>query len=164
MQPASPRASGPLLYALVFALFAVWRPRGRTAVALLIVYSVGVATVGLVELLRASAATDASGFFSEGRFASPAGYMNANVALWFSALWPCVILGARRELHAALRGLLIGSGVLLCGLAVLGQSRGWLFTAPIAGILIVAIVPRRVRTVLTLGFVLGVTAIVTNTL
>ena len=157
-------ANRALLYALAFALFAIWRPRGRTAVALLIVYSVGVATVGLVELLRAAAASDASGFFSEGRFASPAGYMNANVALWFSALWPCVILAARRELHAALRGLLIGCGVLLCGLAVLGQSRGWLFTAPVAVLLIVAFVPRRVRTVLTLGFVLGVTGIVTGTL
>jgi hypothetical protein len=157
-------ANRTFLYALAFALFAVWRPRGRTAVTLLILYSVGVATVGLVELLRATAASDARDFFSEGRFASPAGYMNANVALWFSALWPCVILGARRELHAALRGLLIGSGVLLCGLAVLGQSRGWLFTAPVAGLLIVALVPRRVRTVLTLALVLGVTGVVTNTL
>jgi O-antigen ligase len=157
-------ANRTLLYALTFALFAVWRPRGRTAVALLILYSVGVATIGLVELLRAASASDARAFFSEGRFASPAGYMNANVALWFSALWPCVVLGARRELHAALRGLLLGSGVLLCGLAVLGQSRGWLFTAPIAGLLIVAMVPRRVRTVLTLGFVLAVTGVVTGTL
>jgi O-antigen ligase len=157
-------ANRTLLYALTFALFAVWRPRGRTAVALLILYSVGVTTVGLVELIRAAEASHARGFFSEGRFASPAGYMNANVALWFSTLWPCVLLGARRELHAALRGLLIGCGVLLCGLAVLGQSRGWLFTAPVAAILIVLVVPRRVRTVLTLGLVLGITGIVTGTL
>jgi hypothetical protein len=157
-------ANRTLLYALTFALFALWRPRGRTAVALLVLYCAGVAAVGAVELLRASAASDARGFFSEGRFASPAGYMNANVALWFSTLWPCVILAARRELHAALRGLLAGCAVLLCGLAVLGQSRGWLFTAPIAALLIAAIVPRRVRTVLTLGFVLAVTAIVTPTL
>ncbi|HEY0631622.1 MAG TPA: O-antigen ligase family protein [Thermoleophilaceae bacterium] len=157
-------ANRTLLYALSFALFAVWRPRGRTAVALLVLYSLGVATVGLVELLRTTAATDARDFFSEGRFASPAGYLNANVALWFSALWPCVILAARRELHAALRGVLIGAGVLLCGLTVLGQSRGWFFTAPVAGLLIVALVPRRVRTVLTLALVLGVTGLVTDTL
>jgi hypothetical protein len=157
-------ANRTFLYAITFALFAVWRPRGRTAVALLIVFSVGVTTVGLVELLRATATTEARGFFSEGRFASPAGYMNANVALWFSAFWPCVLLGARRELHVALRGLLIGCGVLLCGLTVLGQSRGWLFTAPVAALLIVAMVPRRVRTVLTLGLILGITGLVTGTL
>src|SRR4051794_5576152 len=148
-------ANRTLLYALTFVLFAVWRPRGRTAVALLIVYSVGVTTVGLVELIRAAEASHARGFFSEGRFASPAGYMNANVALWFSTLWPCVLLGARRELHAALRGLLIGCGVLLCGLAVLGQSRGWLFTAPVAAILIVLVVPRRGRPGPPLGPLLG---------
>ena len=44
-------ANRTLLYALAFALFALWRPRGRAAVALLIVYSLGVAAVGLVELL-----------------------------------------------------------------------------------------------------------------
>src|SRR3954471_24674060 len=157
-------ANRTLLYALTFALFAVWRPRGRTAAALLILYSVGVTTVGVVELVRAAAASDAGGFFSDGRFASPAGYMNANVALWFSALWPCVLLGARRELHAALRGLLIGCGVLLCGLAVLGQSRGWLFTAPVAALLVVLMVPKRVRTVLTLGLILAITGAVTGTL
>jgi O-antigen ligase/polysaccharide polymerase Wzy-like membrane protein/tetratricopeptide repeat protein len=157
-------ANRSLLYALSFALFAAWRPRARPAVALLVVYSLGVAAVGLVELLRAASAADPRSMFSEGRFASPAGYMNANVALWFSALWPCVTLGARRELAPFLRGLLVGAAVLLCGLAVLGQSRGWLFTAPVAALLFIAIVPQRVRTTLTLALVLGATGVVTDTL
>jgi hypothetical protein len=157
-------ANRTLLYALSFALFAVWRPRARPAVALLVVYTLGVATVGLVELLLAASAVDPRSMFSEGRFASPAGYMNANVALWFSALWPAVTLGARRELAPLLRGLLVGAAVLLCGLAVLGQSRGWLFTAPVAALLFIAIVPQRVRTTLTLALVLGATGAVTGTL
>jgi tetratricopeptide (TPR) repeat protein len=157
-------ANRSLLYALSFALFAAWRPRARPAVALLLVYSLGVAAVGLVELLRAASAADPRPFFSEGRFASPAGYMNANVALWFSALWPAVTLAARRELAPALRGLLVAAGVLLCGLAVLGQSRGWLFTAPVAALLFVAISPKRVRTTLTLALVLAATGAVAGTL
>jgi O-antigen ligase len=157
-------ANRSLLYALVFALFALWRPRARPAVALLVLYSLGVAAVGFVELMRAASASDPSGFFSGGRFASPAGYMNANVALWFTALWPCVTLGSRRELAPALRGLLVAAGVLLCGLAVLGQSRGWLFTAPVAVIAYVALVPQRVRAVLTLGLVLAATGAVTGVL
>jgi tetratricopeptide (TPR) repeat protein len=157
-------ANRSLLYALSFALFAVWRPRARPAVALLVLFSLGVAVVGLVELLRAASAADPRSMFSEGRLASPSGYMNANVALWFSALWPCVTLGARRELAPWLRGLLVGAGVLLCGLAVLGQSRGWLFTAPVAALLFIAIVPNRVRTTLTLALVLGATGTVTGTL
>jgi O-antigen ligase len=157
-------ANRSLLYALVFALFALWRPRARPAAALLIVYSLGVAAVGLVELLRAASASDPSGLFSGGRFASPAGYMNANVALWFTAFWPCVALGSRRELRPWLRGLLVAAAVLLCGLAVLGQSRGWLFTAPVAVIAFVALVPGRARAVLTLGLVLAATGAVTGVL
>jgi tetratricopeptide (TPR) repeat protein len=157
-------ANRSLLYALAFALFALWRPRGRVAAALVVAFALGVAAVGLVELLRASAAADPSDFFSQGRFASPAGYMNANVALWFSALWPCVVFGARKEAHPLLRGLLVAAAVLLCGLAVLGQSRGWLFTAPVAALVFIAIVPQRVRTSLTLALVLGATGAATNAL
>jgi O-antigen ligase len=157
-------ANRSLLYALAFALFALWRPRGRVAAALVIAFALGVAGVGLVELLRAWAAADPSDFFSQGRFASPAGYMNANVALWFSALWPCVVFGARKELHPLLRGLLVAAAVLLCGLAILGQSRGWLFTAPIAALVFIAIVPQRVRTSLTLALVLGATGAATTAL
>jgi O-antigen ligase len=157
-------ANRSLLYALAFALFALWRPRGRVAAALVIAYALGVAGVGLVELLRAWGAGDPSDFFSQGRFASPAGYMNANVALWFSALWPCVVFGARKELNPLLRGLLVAAAVLLCGLAVLGQSRGWLFTAPVAALFFIALVPQRVRTSLTLALVLGATGAATNAL
>jgi O-antigen ligase len=157
-------ANRSLLYALCFALFALWRPRARPAVALLVLYSLGVATIGLVELLRATSAVDPRPFFSEGRFASPAGYMNANVALWFSALWVAVALAARRELAPVLRGLLVAAAVLLCGLAVLGQSRGWLFIAPLGALAFVALTPQRVRTVLTLALVVVATGTVTGTL
>jgi O-antigen ligase len=157
-------ANRSLLYALAFALFALWRPRGRVAAALVIAFALGVSAVGLVELVRAASAADPSDFFSQGRFASPAGYMNANVALWFSALWPCVVFGARKEVHPLLRGVLVAAGVLLCGLAVLGQSRGWLFTAPVAGAVFIALVPLRVRTCLTLALVLGACGAATNAL
>jgi hypothetical protein len=157
-------ANRTLLYALAFALFALWRPRGRSAFLLVLVFCLGVAGVGLVELLRASSADDPTVFFSQGRFASPAGYMNANVALWFSALFPCVTFAARRELHPGLRGLLAAAGVLLCGLAVIGQSRGWLFMAPPALLVFILIVPQRVRTSLTLALVLVTTGVVSGPL
>lgn len=152
-------ANRSLLYALSFALFALWRPRARPAVALLVAYCLGVAVLGLVELLRATSAADPRDFFNQGRFASPAGYMNANVALWFTAFYPCVAMGARRELAPLLRGLLVAGAVLLGGLAVLGQSRGWLFIAPVATLVFVALQPRRVRTVLTLGLVFAAVAV-----
>ena len=157
-------ANRTALYLLVFTLFAVWKPRARPAAVLLGIYVLGVATVGLVELLRASSATDPRPFFLEGRFASPAGYQNADVALWFSAFWPAVTLGARRETPVPLRALFVGAAVLLGGLTILGESRGWLFTVPFALLIFVAIVPARVRTVVTLLVAAVPVAIVTPTL
>jgi O-antigen ligase len=152
-------ANRSLLYALVFALFALWRPRARPATALVVAFVLAVTGVGLVDLLRAASADDPEGFFVVGRFAEPAGYMNANVALWFMAFWPCVTLGARREMPPALRGVLVTAAVLLCGFSVLGQSRGWLLLAPLAALVFIALVPRRVRTTLTLLLVLAATGV-----
>ena len=128
--------------------------------ALLGLYGLGVAAVGLVELLRVDAAARAIHFFHEGRLAEPAGYSNANTALWSTALWPCLLLGVRRELPALLRGLFMGSAGLLGSLAVLGQSRGWLITLPLMAVVAVAVVPGRGRTILgMLAVAVGVGAI-----
>jgi O-antigen ligase len=157
-------ANRTAFYLLVFALFAAWRPRARAAAVLLGLYVVGVATIGLVELLRASSAARPHGFFLEGRFASPSGYQNADVALWFSAFWPAVTLGARRETPVPARALMIAAAALLAGLAILGQSRGWLFVAPPALVVFVAIVPRRVRVTLALLLVAATVGAITPTL
>jgi len=147
------------LYAALFALFALWRIRARAAVVLVGVFALGVAAIGLVELLGAVAADDPSDHFIDGRLAKPLGYANANAALWSSAFWPCVVLASRRETAPLLRSLFTGSAVLLGGLALMGQSRGWLFALPLVAILFLLVTPRRVRTTLTLGLVLAGVAV-----
>jgi tetratricopeptide (TPR) repeat protein len=143
-------ANRTALYAVLFALFSVWPLRGRAAALLVGGFSLVVAAIGLVELLGVAGASDPSGYFIDGRFARPAGYANANAALWSTAFWPCVVLGSRREAAPALRGLLVGAAVLLGGLALMGQSRGWLFALPLVVLVFVLVTPRRVRTSLTL--------------
>jgi hypothetical protein len=143
-------ANRTALYAVVFALFALWPLRGRTAVLLVGGFSLTVAAIGLVVLLGAAGVADPSNYFIDGRFATPAGYANADAALWSSAFWPCVVLASRREAAPALRGLLVGAAVLLGGLALMGQSRGWLFALPVVALVFVVVTPRRVRTSLTL--------------
>src|SRR3954447_23685722 len=106
-------ANRTLLYAIVFALFALWRLRAPVAAAVLGALAVAIAGLALVELLRASGSADPGGFFFEGRFSSPATYQNANVALWTLALWPSVILASRREVPAAGRALLGAAAVVL---------------------------------------------------
>lgn len=146
-------ANRTVLYALVLALFSLWPVKPRHAIAVAGAYGLGVAAVGLVELLRVAAEANPIDFMPEGRLTEPAGYANANVALWFSAFWPCVILAGRREVHVALRGLLLGSAGLLAGLSLLGQSRAWLFLLPLVVVVAVAVVPGRGRTLTALAAV-----------
>src|SRR3954471_17597062 len=61
-------ANRSLLYAVVFALFALWRLRAPIATAVLSLLVVGIAGLALVELLRAAGAADPGAFFFEGRF------------------------------------------------------------------------------------------------
>ena len=51
----------------MLALFALWPMRGAAAAALLAVFGLGVAAVGLVEILRAEDAASSIAFFHEGR-------------------------------------------------------------------------------------------------
>lgn len=144
-------ANRTLLYALVFALFALWPLRAEAAAALLILYGLGVAGLGFAEFLRAAGSTNPIAFFFEGRLSEPTGYANANVALWFTAFWPCAIFAGRRELTPPLRGLLLAGAGVLTALAVLGQSRSWEAVVPLAVVLAIAMVPGRGRTIGALG-------------
>jgi hypothetical protein len=132
-----------LLYLLVFAAFARVAWRERQALAVLTVYALAVGAVGVVTLLHMTDATGASGLFSEGRLITPTGYFNSNAALFTAAALLSVALAARRELPALVRGLLLGLACTGLDLALLAQSRGWLFTLP--AVLVVAILVSRDR-------------------
>ena len=144
-------ANRTVLYAIVFALFALWPMRGGPAAFVVGAFGLGVATIGLVELIRVDGAEKAIDYLHEGRLTEPVGYVNANVALWFSACLACAILAGRRGVPAPLRGLLLGGAGILLAATILGQSRGWLFVLPVAVVLAVALVPGRGRTLVTLA-------------
>jgi hypothetical protein len=139
-------ANRAALYAALLALFALWRFDARGARAVLALTGLGIAGVGLVELLNADAAADPGRFFIDARFSSPAGYINANVALWALGLFPCLMLAASREAHPLLRGPALGGAMLLASLALLGQSRGWVLALPVTAVFYLLASPRRVRT------------------
>ena len=152
-------ANRALFYALVFALFALWPIRAWPATAIVGAFGLGIAALGVVTLLRASGAADLSEMFVYGRFVEPVGYTNGNVALWFSGVLPCVFLAARREVWPPVRGLALGGAGVLLGLAVLGQSRGWLAALPVVLIVFIAIAPGRARNgVALLGLALATVA------
>jgi hypothetical protein len=136
-----------LMYAVAFALFALWPVDERDGGLLASTYALGIGAVGLYVAIRMGATHGYREFFFQGRLDEPMGYTNADVALWTGAAWVALIFAGRRFMPLILRGLLLGSTVLLMGLAVLGQSRGWFVVLPVMLILIVALVPGRGRTV-----------------
>lgn len=136
-----------LLYAVIFALCALWPLRDHWAAALLGAFGLSIAAIALIELLKASGAEQAIQYFDEARFAEPVGYANANVALWMLGLVPCAVLAGRRGVPPPLRGLFLGAAGLLAGAALLGQSRGWLIVLPAFGLLAILVVRGRGRTI-----------------
>jgi len=136
-----------LLYLIVFALFAVtpWTP-GR-ALAVLLVYAIGVGLVGASIFASMASGSHASSLFVEGRLISPTGYFNTSAALFTSAAFVAIALAVRKELPAPVRGILVA---IACGgiqLALLAESRGWLFTLPLVLVVAIAVAPARLRTV-----------------
>ena len=156
--PAWDGANRTAMYAVAFALFALWPFDSRGVTFLVGAAGLAIAGVGLVELLKVNAAEHAGDYFIDVRFAEPAGYMNANAALWTTGLLACLFLNTRREVPAALRGLALGGAGLLAGLALLAQSRGWALALPCALAIFVLIYPGRVR-LLAAAVAVGIAAL-----
>jgi tetratricopeptide (TPR) repeat protein len=141
-------ANRTLLYLLLFALFALWPQRGRSAVLLLGGWTLAmIALAGFVALhVNAASTSSLQGQMIEGRLVYPAGYVNANAAMWLMAFWPSLLLARSERLPWGLRGLLAGGAVLLAEVALLSQSRGSLFATAAMLVLVFALLPGRVRT------------------
>jgi O-antigen ligase len=154
-------ANRALLYFTVFALFALppWRP--RAAATVLGVFALAIAAVGAVTVLRASGSAQPELFFIGGGLSEPTGYHNADAALFLLGFFPALFLASRRETPWPIRGLMLAAAGLLLELALLPQSRGALVVFPIAAALYLALVPGRVRTLITaapLAAALGLSA------
>jgi hypothetical protein len=141
-------ANRTLLYLLVFALFALWPQRGRSAVLLLGVWVLAMICLAAFVALHVDAASASSvqGQMIEGRLIYPAGYVNATAAMWLMAFWPSLLLARSERLPWGLRGVLAGGAVLLAEVALLSQSRGSLFATAVMLVLVFALLPGRVRT------------------
>src|SRR2546421_2412804 len=148
-------ANRAALYALVFTAFALWPMRGGAAAILVGAFALAIAGLAVVELVKIAWAANPTKYFIDGRLATPIAYPSGNAAVWSTAFWPCVVFGSRRACPPELRSVFIAGAVVLGSMALLGQSRGWLFALPIVAALFIALTPGRVRTSLTLLLVIG---------
>jgi hypothetical protein len=141
-------ANRTLVYLLVFALFACWRQRGRSAAVVLGSWTLALIALALFVLLHVNAANSASlqSLVPDGRLTYPSGYANANPAQWLMAFWPALLLVRSPRLPWWLRGVLGGGAVLLAEVALLSQSRGSLYATAAMLVLVFVFVPERART------------------
>ena len=145
-------ANRTILYAFVFTLFASLPWRRESLPLLLCGFSIVVATIGAVDLIRASNG-DVARYFIFGRMSAPAGYPNAAAALYLLSIWPPLYAATRRELPAVARAGLLAVATVLGELALLAESRGSLFAVPVTVVLYLLVVPRRLRAGLALTVV-----------
>jgi hypothetical protein len=134
-----------LLYLLIFTLCALSRWTPRRALWMTTAYTVAVGAVGVLILLKMALGQHSASLFTEGRLISPTGYLNANAALFMGTALLAVALGVRRELPLVLRGLLLAIACEGVQLALLAESRGWLFTLPLVLLVALVVVRDRLR-------------------
>jgi tetratricopeptide (TPR) repeat protein len=151
-------ADRTLLYLAAFLLFALWPQRPATAAWVLGLWTFGVGAIAVVTLVRVGAVADPSRLFDGDRLTEPIGYANAESATWLMALWPAVTLAASGRVPWLLRGIAAALAVVLLDVALLSQSRGSILALPVCAVLLVAIVPGRLRTLAVLVPVLGAAA------
>ncbi|MCW3064118.1 MAG: hypothetical protein JWN32_1290, partial [Solirubrobacterales bacterium] len=117
-------ADRTLAYFALFTLFALWPAPPRATTVLLGAWTAAMTVIGLIVLLRVSGAHDPAALFVGNRLSAPLRYQNASADAYLMALFPAILLAARRDLPWAARGGFAAAAVLLGDVALLSQSRG----------------------------------------
>ena len=133
-----------LVVALAWGLCLLpWTP--RAGLALLVVWSLGVAAVCAISLVGAVNATELGDLFFRGRYMDPLGYANAAAALPTMALLPALVLASQRSTPGVVRVVLFTVAAFLFWVALLPQSRGGLIALAGVALLLLAVGPDRLR-------------------
>jgi hypothetical protein len=134
-----------LVYFASFTTFALLAWRNWSARLMLGLLAAGISVLAIVVAVKVATLADPGSLYIRQRLAWPLGYYNANAALFTMGAVVAIALAAQRCTPAALRvAASVGAAVCL-QLAVLGQSRGWLFTAPLVLLAALLLVPGRLR-------------------
>ncbi len=154
-------ANRTLLYLAIFAIVALSTLDGPRALLVVGTWTLGILVLAVWVLIKLPDAVGPGAAVLGPGLAAPTGYANAEACLWLMAAWPALVLSSRVALPPALRGLFAGGAVVLFDIALLSESRGAIIAAGICLIVLLAAVPGRVRTVLSLvpvGIGLALTA------
>lgn len=144
-----------LLYLLTFGLFAALPWTERAALVTLLAFAVGVGSIVVVLLIRLATGSHVGVLFQQGRLAAPTGYFNSTAALFTMGALSAVTLATRRELPGPVRGLLVAFATADLDLALMVQSRGWLFTLPLVALAGIVAVRARLRVTAAVALAAG---------
>jgi O-antigen ligase len=142
-------ADRTLLYVAAFLLFALWPLRARAAALVLGTWTLWVIALGVVTQLRIHNVVDTDSLFDLERLYQPAGYVNAEAAVFLMGVPAALALASRRETPWWTRGIFAGGVVVLVDTALMAQSRGATIALPIVIALYFIFVPGRVRSIVT---------------
>jgi hypothetical protein len=138
-------ANRALLYLLLFSLLLIlpWTP--EAALAALVVFAVGIGVIAIVLVIRFASQDNVSGLIAGSRLAAPTGYFNSTAALFTIGTLVSTCLAPNRRLPGPLRGLLLALACADLQLALIVESRGWLFTLPLVAVATVLLAKDRLR-------------------
>jgi hypothetical protein len=144
-----------LLYLLVFAVMTVlpWTP--RAALAVMVFFALGIGVIAVVLLFRLASGNQVSDLFIQGRLAAPTGYINSTAALFTVGALVAIATGAQRALPGPARGALVAFACADLQLALMVQSRGWLFTLPLIAVAATFVMTERLRVAVTAAVAAG---------
>ncbi len=141
-----------LIYAAGLALLVVLLRSDRGAVLAFGTFVAG--AVAVAGWVLAGMLDGDESLFLGGRLHEPLGYINGQASFFVLAFWPCLALAERRgsgdAWAAPLAGLGAAGATLFAGLAVLGQSRGAVLATALSLLLVLALLPGRLRRVVAL--------------
>jgi UDP-GlcNAc:undecaprenyl-phosphate GlcNAc-1-phosphate transferase len=150
-----------LVYGAMLLLMLVLVSHERRAAVLLGAAALGVGAVAVSVLVRLLGGNP-SALFLGGRLNSPLGYINGEGCLFAMGIWPCIAAAQlRRPLIA---GAGAGMATLIACLALLSQSRGTALAIATSAIIVLAIVPGRVRRVYVALLIAGGVAVAAHDL
>lgn len=127
-----------LVYAALFLLTAVLVRDQRSAMALLVAVSIGIAVVAAIVLAR-MLGSDPGALFLYGRLNLPLGYVNGEGCVFAMACWLSLALAERRQ--PVLAGVGAGATVAFGCLALLSQSRGALIATGVSILVALLVIP-----------------------
>lgn len=148
--PAWDAANRALLYLVLFTLMSRATAGRLTRRLVLGAWTLAIIVLAVVVLLKLPGVLNAGTTIFAPGLEQPLGYSNANAALFLMALWPALTFASSFGIPPFFRGVCAAGAVVLAETSLLSESRGSLVAAGVVLVLLFVVVPRRVRTFLTL--------------